>query len=218
MSTEFNTGGRLQNTAEEVANTLSHAVGLLAAIVATPFLIVRAVRLGDPAFVVGVSIFGATMTLLYLASSLYHLMPHGKAKRVFKVIDHSAIYLLIAGTYTPFTLGALSGAWGWTLFGVVWALAAIGVTLKALRRLHHPVLSVGLYLLMGWLILVALHPLTQAVPTAGIVWLAAGGAAYSLGVVFFALDSRIVFAHFVWHLFVVAGTLCHFVAIFAYAH
>lgn len=208
---------RLQSKAEELANTLSHALGLVAAIVATPFLIVRAVSLGDPAFVVGVTIFGITMTILYLASTVYHWMPPGKAKDVFKIIDHSAIYLLIAGTYTPFTLGALSGAWGWTLFGIVWALAVIGMVLKSFRRLHHPVLSIGLYLVMGWLILVAVHPLTREVPTAGIAWLAAGGAAYTLGIVFFALDHKIRFGHFVWHLFVLAGTLCHFVAIFAYA-
>lgn len=209
---------RLQTVAEETANTISHAIGLLAAIIATPFLIWRAISLGDPAFVVGVSIFGATMTILYLASSLYHLMPPGKTKEIFNIIDHSAIYLLIAGTYTPFTLGALSGAWGWTLFGIIWGLAVIGMVLKTLRRLDHPVLSIGLYLLMGWLILAALHPLTQEVPAAGIAWLAAGGASYSLGIIFFALDHKIVFGHFVWHLFVLGGTLCHFVSIFAYAH
>ncbi|WP_198411168.1 PAQR family membrane homeostasis protein TrhA [Marinimicrobium alkaliphilum] len=210
--------GRLQTVGEEVANTASHAAGLISAIAATPFLVVRAVRLGDPAFVVGVSIFCATMIVLYLASSVYHMLPQGRAKRVCKDIDHSAIYLLIAGTYTPFTLGALSGPWGWTLFGIIWAVAAFGVVMKSLRRLHHPVLSVGLYLVMGWMILVALHPLTREVETAGLVWLAAGGAAYTLGIVFYALDSRVKFAHFVWHLFVLTGTLCHFVAIFSYAH
>lgn len=208
---------RLQTEAEELANSLSHGLGLMAAIAATPFLIVRAVSLGDPAFVVGVTVFGATMTILYLASTVYHWMPPGKAKDVFNIIDHSAIYLLIAGTYTPFTLGALSGAWGWTLFGIVWALAVVGMLLKSFRRLHNPVLSIGLYMVMGWLILVALHPLTREVPPAGIAWLAAGGAAYTLGVVFFALDHKIRFGHFVWHLFVLAGTLCHFVAVFAYA-
>jgi len=208
---------RLQSDAEELANSLSHALGLLAAVVATPFLIVRAVSLGDPAFVVGVTVFGITMTLLYLASTVYHWMPPGKAKDVFNIIDHSAIYLLIAGTYTPFTLGALSGAWGWTLFGIVWTLAVVGMLLKSFRRLHHPVLSIGLYLVMGWLILVAVHPLTRAVPPAGIAWLGAGGAAYTLGVIFFALDHKIRFGHFVWHLFVLTGTLCHFVAVFAYA-
>lgn len=210
--------GRLQSIGEEAANTISHAIGLLGAIAATPFMVIRAVDLGDPAFVVGVSIFCATMIVLYLASSVYHILPQGRAKRVCQDIDHSAIYLLIAGTYTPFTLGALSGPWGWTLFGIVWGLAAFGVLMKSLRRLSHPVLSVGLYLIMGWMILVAMHPLTREVPTAGIAWLAAGGASYTLGIVFYVLDTRLKFAHFVWHLFVLGGTLCHFVAIFGYAH
>lgn len=221
MSTESHTGrppGRPQTGAEEVANTLSHFLGLLAAIVATPFLIASAVSEGDSAFVVGVSIFCATITILYLCSSLYHMLPQGKAKRIFNIIDHSAIYLLIAGTYTPFTLGALRGAWGWTLLTIIWSLAALGVMLKGLSRLNHPVLSVGLYLTMGWLIVVAIHPLLTHVPTAGIMWLAAGGASYTLGVVFFALDSKIVFSHFIWHLFVLVGTLCHVVAVFAYGH
>lgn len=209
---------RVQTLGEERANTISHLIGLIAAVGATPFMILRAVRLGDPAFVVGVSIFCATMIALYLSSSVYHTLPPGRAKRVCKIIDHSAIYLLIAGTYTPFTLGALSGTWGWTLFGIIWGLAALGILLKALRKLRHPVVSTSLYLLMGWLVLVALHPLTREVPGAGIAWLAAGGAAYSLGVVFFVLDARVKFAHFVWHLFVLAGTLCHFVSVFGYAH
>lgn len=210
--------GRLQTVGEEAANTISHAIGLIAAIAATPFMVIRAVKLGDPAFVVGVSIFCGTMIVLYLASSIYHMLPHGRAKRVCKDIDHSAIYLLIAGTYTPFTLGALSGPWGWTLLGIVWTLAAFGVLLKSLRKLNHPVLSVGLYLIMGWIILVAMHPLTREVPAAGIAWLAAGGASYTLGIVFYVLDARFKFAHFVWHLFVLGGTFCHFVSVFGYAH
>lgn len=221
MSIESHPGkprGRPQTNPEEVANTLSHALGLLAAVVATPFLIAGAVSQGDPAFVVGVSIFCATITILYLCSSLYHMMPQGKAKRVFNIIDHSAIYLLIAGTYTPFTLGALRGAWGWTLLTIIWSLAAMGVLLKGFSRLSHPVLSVGLYLAMGWLIVVAIHPLLTRVPPAGIMWLAAGGASYTLGVIFFALDSKIKFSHFIWHLFVLVGTLCHVVAVFAYGN
>lgn len=221
MSTQPQTkkpGGRIQTNLEELANTLSHALGLFAAVVATPFLIANAVSQGDPAFVVGVSIFCATITILYLCSSLYHMMPQGKAKRVFNIIDHSAIYLLIAGTYTPFTLGALRGAWGWTLLTIIWSLAAVGVLLKGFSRLSHPVLSVGLYLAMGWLIVVAIHPLLTNVATAGIIWLAAGGASYTLGVIFFALDSKIKFSHFIWHLFVLVGTLCHVVAVFAYGN
>ncbi|MDQ2075564.1 hemolysin III family protein [Marinimicrobium sp. ABcell2] len=209
---------RPQTAAEELANTLSHFVGLLAAIVALPFLISRGLTLGDPAFLVGVSVFGGAMIVLYFCSTLYHFLRPGRAKDVCQIIDHSAIYLLIAGTYTPFTLGALSGPWGWTLFGVVWGLAALGMVLKAFNWLNHSVWSTGLYLLMGWLILVALHPLTRVVPLPGILWLVGGGLAYSLGVVFYVLDSRIRFAHFVWHLFVLTGTLCHYFAILWYAH
>jgi hemolysin III len=206
-----------QSFGEECANSLSHGFALLAAMVGTPFLILHAVRLGDPRFIVGASIFAATMLLLYLASTLYHALPRGRAKRVFRVIEHSAIYLLIAGTYTPFTLGVLRGAWGWTLLGLVWGIAVAGVLLKALNRMAHPVLSTGLYLLMGWLIVIAAQPLYARVPASGLLWLIGGGLAYTLGVVFFALDSRLRYGHFIWHLFVMAGTTCHFFAVLWYA-
>jgi hemolysin III len=206
-----------QSLGEEVANSLSHGFGLVAAMVGTPFLILHAVRLGDARFIVGTSIFAATMLLLYLASTLYHALPRGRAKRVFRVIEHSAIYLLIAGTYTPFTLGVLRGAWGWTLLGLVWGIALAGVLLKALNRMAHPILSTGLYLLMGWLIVIAVQPLVDRVPTSGLLWLIAGGLAYTLGVIFFALDSRLRYGHFIWHLFVMAGTACHYFAVFWYA-
>ncbi|SEA78459.1 PAQR family membrane homeostasis protein TrhA [Alkalimonas amylolytica] len=209
---------RTQSVGEEVANSVSHAIGMVAAIVATPFIIHQAMRTGAPSFVVGVSIFCATMIALYLASAVYHMLPQGRAKLICQDIDHSAIYLLIAGTYTPFTLGALSGPWGWTLFGIIWGLATFGVVMKSQRKLQHPVLSVGLYLIMGWMILIALPPLSRQVSLAGIVWLAAGGIAYTLGVVFYLLDTRVKFAHFIWHLFVLTGTLCHFVAVYNYAH
>jgi hemolysin III len=208
---------RVQSRGEEFANSLSHGLGLVAAVVATPFLILHAVRLGDAWFVVGASIFAATMVLLYLASTLYHALPIGRAKRVFRVIEHSAIFLLIAGTYTPFTLGVLRGAWGWTLLGLVWGIALAGVTLKALNRMSHPILSTGLYLLMGWLIVIAAHPLSERVPVSGLLWLVAGGLAYTLGVIFFAFDSRLRYGHFIWHLFVLTGTACHYFAVLWYA-
>ncbi|OGU24643.1 MAG: hemolysin D [Hydrogenophilales bacterium RIFOXYD1_FULL_62_11] len=208
---------RTQSRGEEVANSLSHGLGLVAAVVASPFLITHAARHGDTGFLVGVSIFAATMVLLYLASTLYHALPVGRAKRVFRIIEHSAIYLLIAGTYTPFTLGVLRGAWGWTLLGLVWGIAVAGVTLKALSRMTHPVLSTGLYLLMGWLIVIAAHPLSARVPVSGLLWLIAGGLAYTVGVIFFALDSRLRYGHFIWHLFVMAGTTCHYCAVLGYA-
>lgn len=208
---------REQSQAEEIANSISHGVGLVAALVGTPFLILHAARHGDGIFIVGTSVFAATMILLYLASTLYHALPMSKAKRVFRVIEHSAIFLLIAGTYTPFTLGVLRGVWGWTLFGLVWGLAVTGVALKAFDRMSHPIVSTGLYLLMGWLILIAVNPLSDRVPASGLLWLAAGGVAYTAGVAFFAADSRLRYGHFIWHLFVMAGTTCHYFAVLGYA-
>jgi hemolysin III len=208
---------REQSRGEEIVNSISHGIGLVAALVATPFLIMHAIRRGDTGFIVGASIFAATMVLLYLTSTLYHALPPGKAKRVFHVIEHSAIFFLIAGTYTPFTLGVLRGAWGWTLLGLVWGLAVAGVVLKAFNRLFHPIYSTGLYLLMGWLILIAINPLYTRVPASGLLWIVAGGVAYTTGVAFFAADSRLQYGHFIWHLFVMAGTVCHFFAVLWYA-
>jgi len=207
---------RPQSLGEEIANSVSHGAALLAAIAALPFLIVAA-RHAGAASVVGACVFGATMVLLYLASTIYHALPAGRAKRVFMKLDHGAIYVFIAGSYTPFALGALGGAWGWTLFGLVWSLAVVGVTLKAFDRLSHPWLSTGLYLVMGWLVVIAAVPLVQRVPLPGLALLVAGGLAYTGGVVFFALDSRLRYGHAVWHGFVVAGTGCHFFAVLGYA-
>jgi len=208
---------REQSRAEEIANSVSHGIALVAALAASPWLILHAVRLGDAGYIVGASIFAATMVLLYLASTLYHALPIGKAKRVFRVIEHSAIFLLIAGTYTPFTLGVLRGAWGWTLLGLVWGLAIVGLALKVFDRMSHPIVSTSLYLLMGWLVLIAVNPLSARVPATGLLWLIAGGVAYTAGVVFFAADSRLRYGHFIWHLFVMTGTACHFYAVYWYA-
>ena len=147
-----------QSIGEEIVNSISHGIGLVGALIGTPFLIMHAVRKGDAGFIVGTSVFSMSMILLYLASTLYHAWPIGKAKRCFWVIEHSAIFLLIAGTYTPITLGVLRGAFGWTLFGVIWCLAIASVALKAFYKTAHPILSTGLYLLMGWLIVVAVVP------------------------------------------------------------
>jgi len=217
VSISFAVPEREQSRGEEIANSISHGIGLVAALVATPFLVLQAVRRGDTGFIVGASVFAATMVLLYLASTLYHALPIGQAKRVFRVIEHSAIFLLIAGTYTPFTLGVLRGAWGWTLLGLVWGLAVAGVALKTLNRMSHPIISTSLYLLMGWLILIAVNPLYARVPASGLLWLVAGGVAYTAGVAFFAADSRLRYSHFIWHLFVMAGTACHYFAVFWYA-
>lgn len=206
---------RKQSLGEEIANSISHGLGVLAAIAITPFLIVKAIPLGA-ASVVGVSIFGATMILLYLSSTLYHAFPHSKTKHVFRIFDHSAIFLLIAGTYTPFTLGVLPGVWGWTLFGIIWALAAVGVVSKSVHNIGTGRLSIILYLAMGWMGVLAAKPLMDNLPAGGLIWLLGGGVMYSIGVIFFALDHRIKYSHFVWHLFVLSGTACHVIAVFVY--
>lgn len=206
-----------QSQGEEIANSISHGLALAAALVGTPYLILSAARHGDARFIVGTSIFAATMIILYLSSTLYHALPVGKVKRLFRVIEHSAIFLLIAGTYTPFTLGVLRGTWGWTLLGIVWGLAAVGVVLKVSNKGNHPILSTSLYLSMGWLIVIAVKPMVASVPTVGLLWLVAGGLAYTLGVVFFALDSRLKYGHLIWHLLVMAGTTCHYFAVLGYA-
>lgn len=208
---------RPQSQREEIANSISHGLALVAALVGTPYLILQAERHGDARFVVGASIFAATMILLYLSSTLYHALPVGKAKRVFRVIEHSAIFLLIAGTYTPFTLGVLRGAWGWTLFGLVWFLALAGVALKAFHQSLPPVISTTNYLMMGWLVVIAVDPMIARIPTAGLLWLIAGGVSYTAGVAFFALDSRLKYGHLIWHLFVMTGTACHYFAVLGYA-
>lgn len=208
---------RAQSLGEEIANSVSHGAALVAAALAAPFPIAAAARGGSAAEIVGASVFAATMVLLYAASMLYHAIPHPRAKRLLRKLDHGAIYLLIAGTYTPFTLGALGGPWGWTLFAIVWSLAVVGVAMKVFDRMSHPAWSTGLYLAMGWSVLIALGPLVERVATGGLVLLAAGGLAYTGGVVFFALDSRLRYGHFVWHLFVVAGTICHYFAVLYYA-
>ena len=209
-------GRRPQTPGEEIANSVSHGIGLAAAVAATPILIIDAARRGGAANVVGASIFAATVALLYLASVLYHALPENRAKRVFQVLDHGAIFLLIAGTYTPFTLGVFWGGWGWTIFGIVWGLALVGLLLKAASGIRYPKLSVALYLGMGWLVLIAIKPLWLIMPTEGIIWLLAGGIAYTAGVVFYVAQ-KLPYGHFVWHLFVLAGTACHFVAVMRYA-
>ena len=207
---------REQSQREEIANSISHGIGLVAALVGTPFLITQAERHGNVGFVVGASLFSATAISLYLASTLYHALPAGKTKRVFRVLEHSAIFLLIAGTYTPFTLGVLYGVWGWILLTIIWGLAAAGVVLKVFYRASLPILSISLYLFMGWMVVIAIDPLVAKVPTHGLLWLIAGGLSYTLGVVFFAIDSRLRYAHLIWHLFVLAGTTCHYFAVFWY--
>ena len=208
---------RPQSPGEEIANSLSHGLGFVAALASAPILVLTTAQTGRTLNVIGAAIFAVTMVLLYCASTVYHAVPHPRAKALLKKLDHGAIFLLIAGTYTPFTLGALSGPWGWTLLSVVWSLAVVGVTLKAFDRIEHPLASLGLYLLMGWLCLVALEPILERVPQQGLLLLGAGGFAYMAGVAFFATDSRLRYGHFIWHLFVLTGTGCHFFAVLGYA-
>jgi len=208
---------RVQSQSEEIANSISHGAGLIGALVGTPILVMHAARHEDAGFIVGTSIFAASMILLYMASTLYHAWPIGKVKSCFRIIEHSAIFILIAGTYTPLTLGILSGALGWTLFGLIWGLALTGVVLKAFYKTAHPILSTCLYLLMGWLIVIALKQLFDRMPSAGLHLLVAGGLSYTAGVAFFATDSRVPYGHLIWHLFVIAGTTCHYFLVLWYA-
>jgi hemolysin III len=201
---------------EEIANSVTHGVAALASMAALPILVVVSAGRRDPWQVVGGAIFGATLVMLYTASTLYHALPPSRAKRVFRILDHSAIYLLIAGTYTPFALGALRGPWGWTLLGAVWTLAALGISAKATVGFRFPRLSTGVYVVMGWLAVIAFRPLLAHVGIGGMTWLLIGGLCYTAGVVFFAWE-RLRYGHMVWHLFVAAGSVCHFFAVLWYA-
>ncbi|CAN5335122.1 hemolysin III family protein [soil metagenome] len=207
---------RPQSPSEEIANSVSHGVGLVAALVGAPILVMSAARLGTTANVVGAGIFATTTILLYAASTIYHAMPDSPMKKVFRTIDHGAIFLLIAGSYTPFTLGVLRGNLGWALLGIVWGLALLGVTLKAVDVLYHPVASTALYIGMGWLAIVAVRPLWLNVPLAGNLLMLGGGIAYTGGVAFYT-NQRLRYSHFFWHLCVLAGTVCHYLAVLWYA-
>lgn len=216
MSDNLSARARSQSLGEEIANSVSHGVGFVGALIAMPFLVLAAARRGGTTAAIGASVFAVTVVLLYMASTLYHALPRHKATRVFRVIDHSAIFLLIAGTYTPFTLGVLRGSWGWALFGLVWSLAILGIIVKSVAGIRYPWVSTTLYLGMGWLALIAIRPLWLRLPVSGWLWLVAGGLAYTVGVAFYAAD-RVPYGHFVWHLCVLAGTVCHFLAVLWYA-
>ncbi|MBA2272011.1 MAG: hemolysin III family protein [Chthoniobacterales bacterium] len=206
-----------QSFGEEVANSVSHGVGLVGAAIGTPVLLLAAANRGSIHFTIGAAVFAATMLLLYFGSTVYHACPQTPLKRAFQVVDHSAIFLLIAGTYTPFALGPLRGPWGWSSLVIVWLLAIGGVILKIKKGVHHrPRLMLALYLAMGWLVLVVIRPLAQAVPPETIWWLGGGGLAYTAGIIFFVRE-HVRYNHFVWHVFVLAGTLCHYVAVLTYA-
>ena len=201
--------------AGERFNSISHLIGAALALSGVAVLVTFAGMQGGALRIISFSVYGATLFLLYLFSTLYHSL-RGSAKRVFQVLDHDAIYLLIAGTYTPFSLLVLKGWTGWWMFGAIWTLAGIGILIDSLPQKGRRILPVVLYLAMGWLILLALGPLVAALPRAGLLGLVAGGLFYTSGVIFYALDSRFPWAHGVWHLFVLAGSTSHYLTILIY--
>ncbi len=200
---------------EEIANAISHGLGLVVVLAAAPFFIRAAMRHTSVLSVWAVSVFIASAAFLYLTSTVYHALPRSRAKRVFRILDHCAIFILIAGSSTPFTLGVLRGRLGWALFGIMWALAALGIVFKVIFRTRYPGLSLALYLGMGWMLILAARPLYQLLPLTGLLLILAGGLAYTGGVAFFRLG-RVRYSHLVWHIFVLTGTVCHGLAVLWY--
>lgn len=196
-------------------NSITHLLGAIAAAVGLSWLVWSAVQQGDLLKIVSFTLYGATLLLLYLASTLYHSV-RGRIKPLLQKLDHCAIYLLIAGSYTPLTLVTLNGAWGWSLFGVVWGLALIGIITDTLSRNPRRLIPMVIYLLMGWLIVVAIYPLSQALPLGGMAWLVMGGLFYSGGIIFYLRDGVMRHAHGIWHLFVLAGSISHYIVVALY--
>ena len=204
-----------ESFAEEFASTVTHGVGLLLSLAGLTVLVVLAALRGTAWHIVSCAVYGATLVLLYTASTLYHAVRTPRAKRILRILDHGAIYLLIAGTYTPFTLVTLRGGLGWTLFGLVWGLAIVGIVFKAFHVTRFPILSTLVYLSMGWLVVIAWKPVMTLIPGGGIALLLAGGIAYSAGILFFA-SHKLPFNHAIWHLFVLAGSVFHYAAVLLY--
>lgn len=212
------TGDRLQTPGEEIANSVSHGAGALAAVAVLPVLVGHALHKGSGTrTVVGAAVFGVCVLLLYLGSTLYHALPHGRVKRGFRIAEHMAIYFLIAGSYTPFMLGVLRGPLGTGMLWAIWLLTGAGILFKTFGGTRFPRFSTLLYLLMGWVSVIGIHPLWRLMPHPGFYLLVAGGLSYSVGVIFYLRDHRWRFGHFIWHLFVLAGTACHFCAVLWYA-
>ena len=207
---------REQSLGEEIANSITHGLFLLALVTFTPILIAKSIQTKNIISIITTSIFATTVLTVYFISTLYHAMPKNRTKDILRIVDHGAIYLLIAGTYTPFALNVIKGKWGWTLFSIEWILAFIGITLLVYTGLKYRGLSLLFYLTMGWLVLIAIKPLWLSLPVWGFFWVFAGGLAYTLGISYYRV-SHLNFRHFVWHIFVVLGTTCHFIAVFFYA-
>ena len=198
---------------EEAINVVSHAAGLLLGVVGFVFLLLRSIQHGDSLGITGFAVFGASLVVLYAASTIYHSSRDELRRAKFRTLDHAAIYVLIAGTYTPFALVTLNGPVGWTLFGVTWGMAAVGITLKLFFTGRYDLLSTLMYLFMGWVILFAIRPLVEAFSGHGMAWLVAGGIAYTLGAIFYSIR-RLPFSHAIFHLFVLVGSVCHFISVY----
>ncbi len=204
---------REQSPSEEIVNAILHGIGAGLSIAALVVLIIFANIYGNTWHIVSFSIYGVTLIILYLASTIYHSLPKGKWKNVLHVIDHSSIFLLIAGTYTPITLTAMRGPWGWSIFGVIWGIALLGIILKVFWMGNFTFLSVGLYVFMGWLIVIAIKPLLESLETISLIFLLAGGISYMVGIIFY-IWRQLKYSHGIWHLFVLAGSICHFFTVF----
>ncbi|MDD2424139.1 MAG: hemolysin III family protein [Candidatus Cloacimonetes bacterium] len=206
-----------QSTREEIANAVTHGIGVGLAIAALVILVVYSARISDTWKIVSFSIYGATLITLFLSSTLYHAFPQPYVKRFFRILDHSSIFLLIAGTYTPVTIGTMRGGWGWTMFGIIWGLTIAGICLKIFAMRIPKWVSLAVYLLMGWILIIALKPLLACVSMSFIIWVLIGGAAYSLGVIFYTAR-KLPYHHAIWHLFVLAGSFFHFIAMLQLIH
>ncbi len=203
---------REQSLGEEIANSITHGIGALLSMAALVLLVVFASKYGDPWRIVSFSIYGSTLIILYTSSTLYHSLTNVRVKRFFKILDHSSIYLLIAGTYTPITLVSMRSPWGWTIFGLIWAMAIGGIVAKIFLIDKYKIVSALLYVAMGWLVVIAYKPMLQMVPQGLIIWLLIGGICYTFGLIFYAIK-KVPYFHFIWHLFVLAGSITHFFGI-----
>ena len=205
----------VQSSGEEIANSISHGIGAALSIAALVILVVFASRRGDTVRVVSLGIYGTTLIVMYLSSTLYHSFSNPRIKHFFRILDHSSIYLLIAGSYTPIVLVSMRGAWGWTIFGIVWTMAVCGIVAKIFLTGRYGIVSVILYIAMGWIIVLAIKPMIQSVPWKLFIWLLIGGLSYTFGIIFYAWE-KMPYNHTVWHLFVLGGSIAHFIGILLY--